>query len=678
MRPLLRVLSLALMWLPLALKSQDNPGIEFNKVNPVDFVVDTAKFDNSYGAIIVADVGKSSFVANKKGWFSLVYKHQRRIKILNARGFDLATVSIPLFKSSKSDDEEVMESLKASTYNLEYGKVIETRLEKDKVFKEAQDKNHTVRKFTMPAVKEGSIIEYSYTIHSDFLFNLQPWQFQGSYPRLWSEYELTLPNFFEYVFLTKGSHPLHLQGSKEKYQSYIVRVPGERQGLTQTADNIFDITATNTITRWVRKDVPAIKEENFTSALDNHISRIEFQMSGQRFPNTPFKDIMGTWATAASELLKDEDFGAVFSKDNNWLNETLKSLQLENKSQAEKARIIYKYVQKNIASKAVQGIYLSQPSKETLKTKKGYAADVNMLLTLLLKAAGLTADPVLLSTRANGLVTPTYPLLNQYNYVISKVLIDNKPQFLDATDPNLGFNKLPRFCYNGPAMLISEQPVTEQLYPQNITETKATNISLYNDEKDKNKWTGSVNSLAGYYESKDVREEIIKNGKDVYIQNLKNSFTGDYTIENINLNDLNDHEKVISTSYVLNVARNNDYDIIYFNPMLKEGLTESYFKPLNRSYPVELPFKMDEVYIFQMEIPKGYIVDEMPKSAKVTLGGDDGSFEYLMSKTSETILLRSRIILSKPLFEVEEYEGLRNFFDYIVKKHAEQIVFKKK
>ena len=460
--------------------------------------------------------------------------------------------------------------------------------------------------------------------------------------------------------------------------TFVLRVPGETHGLVKTADDIFNLTATNTITRWVRKDVPAIKEENFTSALDNHISRIEFQMSGQRFPNTPFKDIMGTWATAASELLKDEDFGAVFSKDNNWLNETLKSLQLENKSQEEKARIIYKYVQKNIASKAVQGIYLSQPSKETLKTKKGYAADVNMLLTLLLKTAGFTADPVLLSTRANGLVTPTYPLLNQYNYVISKVLIDYKPQFLDATDPNLGFNKLPRFCYNGPAMLISQQPVSEQLYPQNITETKATNISLYNDEKDINKWSGSVSSLAGYYESTNIREEIATNGKDTYINDLKNSYTGDYSIKDVHVDDIEDNDKVVVKTYALEIARNSEHDLLYLNPMIKEGLTENYFTSLARNYPVELPSKMDEVYVFQIDVPQGYVIDELPKSARVSLNGEDGSFEYIVTKLTDRVMLRSRITINKPYFEVDEYEGLRNFFDYIVKKHAEQIVFKKK
>lgn len=193
--------------------AQDKPDIKFNHVVPEDFSITKLKVDTSYGAVIIADIGSSSFEGNTKGWFSLIYKHQRRIKIINKKGFDLASVEIPLYISSKSNAEEKLDALKASTYNLENGTVVETKLGKDAIFKDKQDKSHVVKKFTMPAIKEGSIIEYSYTINSDFLFNLQPWIFQGSYPRVWSEYELDLPNFFEYVFLAQGYNgSRHLSG----------------------------------------------------------------------------------------------------------------------------------------------------------------------------------------------------------------------------------------------------------------------------------------------------------------------------------------------------------------------------------------------------------------------------------------------------------------------------------
>ena len=91
--------------------AQDKPPIKFNHVLPEDFSITNLKTDTSYGAVIIADVGSSSFEGNNKGWFSLIYKHQRRIKIINKKGFDLASVEIPLYISTKSNAEEKLESL---------------------------------------------------------------------------------------------------------------------------------------------------------------------------------------------------------------------------------------------------------------------------------------------------------------------------------------------------------------------------------------------------------------------------------------------------------------------------------------------------------------------------------------------------------------------------------------
>jgi hypothetical protein len=112
--------------------------------------------------------------------------------------------------------------------------------------------------------------------------------------------------------------------------------------------------------------------------------------------------------------------------------------------------------------------------------------------------------------------------------------------------------------------------------------------------------------------------------------------------------------------------------------MMAEGYKDNYFKSAQRYYPVEMPYAMDEVYILNMEVPAGYVVDELPKSARVSLNDTDGMFEYLVSQSGDRIMLRSRIKLNKAYFHPSDYESLRGFFDHIVKKHAEVIVFKKK
>ncbi len=79
-----------------------------------------------------------------------------------------------------------------------------------------------------------------------------------------------------------------------------------------------------------------------------------------------------------------------------------------------------------------------------------------------------------------------------------------------------------------------------------------------------------------------------------------------------------------------------------------------------------------------MEIPDGYVVDELPKQTKVLFNDDEGFFEYLIAKSGDNIQFRSRIKLNKANFKPEDYASLRDFFGFIVKKQGEQIVFKKK
>ena len=86
---------------------------------------------------------------------------------------------------------------------------------------------------------------------------------------------------------------------------------------------------------------------------------------------------------------------------------------------------------------------------------------------------------------------------------------------------------------------------------------------------------------------------------------------------------------------------------------------------------------MDNIYLLSLDIPKGYTVDEMPASGKISLNDKDGYFEYILEKNGDNIQLQMRMKINKTFFTTEEYGNLREFFSQIVKKENEQIVFRK-
>jgi transglutaminase-like putative cysteine protease len=649
--------------------AQEKSKIKFGKVTVEDFKPTAYSIDSNASAIVIADIGSTEMVDDTKGGFALEFKNYRRAHILNKNGYDIANVKIYLFTNGR--DEEDITNLKAVTYNLENGKVVQTKLGvKSSVFKDKVGKNWVVKKFTFPNIKEGSIIEYEYRLKSDFISNLQPWEFQGEYPRLWSEYNVTVPEFYYYVTMTQGYKSFYLKDQKSRTSNFTV---SDNTGAG--ASERMSFTASVTDYRWVMKDVPALKEESFTSTINNHIAKIEFQLAELRYPFTP-RNIMGTWPEVCTNLLKDEDFGYALNRDNPWLNDVMNAATRGATSELEKSKNIFAYVRDNMTCTNYNRRYLEEPLKNILKNRNGSEAEINLLLTAMLRKAGVNADPVILSTRSHGYTYAMYPLMDKFNYVISQLTIDGRIYYLDASEPRLGFGKLGYECYNGHARVINNMATPIEFISDSLLERKVTSIIMINDEK--GNLTGNVQQAPGYYESYSLRNKIKEKGQDQLFADIKKAFNADVEISDAHIDSLNKYEEPLAIKYKFNVKTDKD-DIIYFNPMFGEGYKENPFKSAERFYPVEMPYTMDEMYLLQLQVPSGYVVDELPRQIMVKLNEeDDGVFEYRISESNGNISLRSRLRFSRSYFLPEEYEMLREFFNLVVKKHSEQIVFKKK
>jgi Domain of Unknown Function with PDB structure (DUF3857)/Domain of Unknown Function with PDB structure (DUF3858)/Transglutaminase-like superfamily len=656
-------------WIMLILASpgihaQDKMPVQFGKVTPADFAVTAAGLDSSADAVVVADFGTSTFV-KYKGSFHIEFYHSKRIRVLTKKGFDAATISIWLYASDR--DAEKLQGLKASTYTLEGGKVVETRLDSKSIFENKVGRNQIEEKFTFPALKEGAILEYSYTQYSPFIFNLQPWAFQSEYPTLWSEYQADIPDFFKYVTLSQGYLPFKVNTTGNRNQTNIV--------ITSSGSNNIDY---NVVThRWVMANIPALKEEPFSTTVLNYLAKIEFQMSGIQYPGGTYHDEMGTWKSLSEALLNNNGFGADLGSGNSWLDDDMKTITAGATGSLEIARKIYCYVRDNFTCTSNSGLTLTNPLKTVYKTRSGNVADLNLLLTAMLIHAGIQTDPVILSTRDHGFTHQVYPLLNRFNYVVSQVVIDSTAYYLDASDRWLGFGRLPQRCYNGYARVIDKDNPSYVVFDANSkTQGKTTLVAISNDEKGGQ--IGQFQSSPGYDEALEMRHTIKEHGQGEYLKNLQTSWSGDAMVSNLEFDSLLQPEQPLQMVYEFRLTADTTANVYYFNPMMGEGYRENPFKSAERRYPVEMPYPIDNTYTLDMEIPKGYMVDEMPKSAKVLYNTDEGVFEYLIQKDDQQIQFRSRLKLLKATYAPEDYASLRDFFAFVVKKESEQIVFKKK
>ncbi|GAA4324115.1 DUF3858 domain-containing protein [Flaviaesturariibacter amylovorans] len=640
---------------------------KFEKITPEMLERRAYPIDSNAHAVILADVGSTEIEGNTKGWFSFLFRRHKRVHILDKNGYDEATFRIVLDHSGFETEERV-ENLKAVAYNLENGKVVETRLSKENIFNEKESDYRNIKKFTLPNVKEGTIIDVEYRVHSDYISLLQPWSFQDLIPCLWSDYTVSIPEFFDYNKIYKGYTPFYISDKKERTGQFNITEPNA----TGPSER-FSLQANIIDHRWVAKDVPAFRTEPFLSTPGNYISHIDFQLSAMRAP-LQYRNLVPSWGGMTRALLNSEAFGKKLDANNGWLKDVMTPLM--KGTPTEQARNIYNYVRDHVTCTGGQGVFLSQPVKNVFKNGTGNVADVNLLLVTMLRYANIQADPVMLSTLEHGKVFTIYPLLTRFNYVIASCSTDAGTFYLDASKPRLGFGRLQYNCYNGMARTINNTADPVMLVSDSLRERRFTSVFLTMD--DKKKWVGTKTRTAGYYESSDLRRLHQEKGKDAVFADLRKDIGGQVLASGFSIDSLDQYEHPVTVRHQLGMEYEGE-PVLYIDPMFGEGIKENPFKSAERLFPVEMPYTLNQTYSLTIYIPDGYEVDELPKSMRLHFNeAKEGGFEYLISQSEGVISMRSVIRLDRTVFTPEEYENLREFYTMIVAKQKEQIVLKKK
>jgi transglutaminase-like putative cysteine protease len=359
---------------------------------------------------------------------------------------------------NNSNEEEII-NLKGYTYNLDGEKIVKDKLTKEAIFDEQVSDNWHLEKFTMPNVKEGSVIEFSYTIKSDNAFNFREWEFQYTIPVLWSEYRATFPEYFNYKQLSQGYEPYYINEKKSVSETFTVKYDAEsRTGMNggRTSAGVENFTSNSTAYRWVTKDVPAMREEPFMTTVNDYINKIEFELASTHFPGQHVKTYSNSWNSLTDLLLKNEYFGIQLNKTGFAKNE-LNAIAAKFTEPEQKIIAIYEFARKSVKWNGIKQKYAESTTKKAYENRTGNAADINLMLVALLREAGLDANPVILSTRDHGRLLKSYALLNKFNYVIAHVNLNGKDYLLDATDPVIGHGMLPTRCLNGEGWLVNEK-----------------------------------------------------------------------------------------------------------------------------------------------------------------------------------------------------------------------------
>lgn len=646
MKALLCGLFLALV--SITTVAQKSP-VKFGSIPMEDMKMTVYDKDSSAAAVILVDYGEAYIQVNTVS-VTLNFERHVRIKILKKEGLDWANVEVPLRHSGTSEDK--VAQLKAVTYSLENGQIVETKMTKDAVFKEKYSRNIDLHKFTLPKVKEGSIIEYSYSVISDFYTNFPNWQFQYSIPVRHSEFWASIPEFFFY----------------EKYMQGYVQVTNYEVLPKNSTD--FQVNAHH----WVVKNVPAFKEEPFMTSKNDYTARINFALSRVAFRGRPVQDIMGSWQKLNSLLVEAESFGGII-RSSSFLKKQATEITAGITDPFQKATAIYNFVRDNLEWNGDKD-YLSAPPKKVFDSKKGSAGDINIILASMLEKVDIDVDMVILSTRDHGFVRKEYPMSEQFNYAICLARIGDKEILMDATEKLLPMGMLPERCLNGEGLVISK---TKHGWVKLGTRTKAKTIVSADLALDANgDMKGSLVYTHDGYDAHRMRKEYHTKGEDTYLKDFLASKS--WQVDKSDFENVQAIDKAAKQSHNITIAEHVAAagDVMYISPFITSQISENPFKLENREYPVDYGVNQEKTYMFKLTLPEGYVVDEIPQSKVYMLPGSAAKYTFNCSLIGNTVTLLSSFQINKSLFIQSEYPDLREFYNQVVAKQAEQIVLKKK
>lgn len=651
----------------------DAQEIKFGKI-PDELISQTAHPD--YPDAPAAIVYKNQFVeynySVETGW-ELVTKTFLRIKIYNENGLDYGNVEFPLYQNGSSYERIVKE--KGITSNLVNGKIQETKLKKNGVFITEENEFLRSGKIIMPDVKPGSVIDVEYSVSSPFPANVDEFKFQYDIPVDLVDIIFNTPEYFIFKKHVKGYFFLNFKNSTQNRT-----IPVTYKPTSQLGDGLFqrsesgELSFNETINQIKASKIPPMYEENYVNNIDNYRSAVKFELNAVKMPNSAIEYFTQTWEKVAETIYKSESFGGQLSKSG-YFNDDLSAINAQTNDPMQRAALIYGFVQNKMNWNGYSGVYAKQSLSKAYKENTGNAAEINLMLTAMLREAGLKANPVLVSTRNHGI--SLFPTREGFNYVVSAIETDKGYVLLDATDKFCEPNLLPERALNWSGILIREDYSIAQINltsprPAQQTYTLMGKINTNGDVDGKLRI-----SYFNHY-ALSHRQKYASANPEEYLAKLEAKLSdmeiSDYKAENL----MDRGEPVVeSFSFKLSDVVEQIGDKLYVNPLLFATLTENPFKLDQRDYPVDFTYPQQHKYTFTLQLPEGYSVESLPESQAMSLPNEYGSFKYQINKVQHSLQLAVTLDLNSSIIPPSEYPNLKAFFNQLIQKENEKVVLAK-
>lgn len=597
------------------------------------------------------------YVVNK---FKVNYDIKCRVKVLKDAGKECANVTVPFhYNNRKLDNCEIVSKVKATAYNMENGKLVKTKMDNSMVFYEDVSKKTRLLKFSVPQVKQGTVIEYEFTIISDFPFNIKDWNAQASIPVRYTSYHIRIPEYFKFNVSETGFESLTHKTNTTPMRFSL----GNGEGIScEGADYTF-----------IGENLPALKKEKYVYNELSYGTKVGIELSEISIPGSYYKNFTTTWEDIDQMLLNDDDFGGRLGK--NPLKKQMTEAGIYNITDDEERIAATCKLLRSLVKWNDKTSCFAESASKVLKEGTGSNADINFILINMLNDAGLKAVPVVLRTRNDGIMPIAHPTYENLTSMIVKVSNGSNVWYIDGSSVDGYLNVLPDIM-----IVESARSVEKNVPGEWIDLTKASvsrvNTSIVGAISADGTIQAERTSRYSGRAAAQMREKFrLANDSIDFMRKLPEFENSE--IESYRLEGHKDFTKNVGESIIFKSSCSTVGGKLLLMPLLYKLFEEAPFTSPERKLPIEFPCLSITNTSTSFTIPDGYSVEKIPDPISLKMPDGSMSFVMIIGVEDNIINTHCQMQCNKVLFSAQNYAQLKEFFDTIIKKSEDIVVIQK-
>lgn len=612
------ILSTTIIW---AQKSK------YTKVTVEDLKMEESKIDAEAAAEVLYQFDEV-LLSGLQG--KLTYRKHRKLKIYDKDKLDDAylrgTIYINRF--------EQVNKLEFNTYNLENDKVVKTSKNKSNAIIENVNYYNDKYIYSFENVKNGSVVELIVEYNSSTLSVIGPFNIEEYLPVV--RKEVFLNGYDKRYFVPEFNG--------EIFPSKVDTLPNS---LTYHYENIKPY-----------KDLPYVLSNN--TIRSRLLVRLNYASTKQN-----------NWNGIAQNLSANDWFGKEL-KNIQFFQEDVKKILAEKPQNISDTIAIFNHVQNHFTSLGVGNYTFSERNRELYKKQKASDGEINLILVCMLRAAGIDAYPIILSTTGNGVLNPYIPNFHMINNVIVGVKkAPNNYDLFDASSKYTKKNILTKKNLSGLGFSI-EGEVAREVDLSNYTvsqQIKTISAAISPEGLMKGRYNHRMDNYYMLTEAESIALDP-KGYEKAYMSGL----ISDYSNFKADLKD--DHGRVsfdFDNLSAIDVVGNK----MLINPKLFVSHNFQRLLEEKRFYPLEFFTPQSNEINVNLKIPNGYKVASLPEGKAYDY--ENGVSKYIYSIKENNGLLQITIFstMNTPRIPADNFSTFKQYIEAIWDSTKDFIILEK-